>query len=158
MYFLWKRTPLGSVRVSDQGLGDFLKPLLSMKSRLRGLSMNEGEEASVTLVLSSDVAEREDWLEARLSSIVAPLGLTVRTIWVDRGAPKTEWCETKGALYQSPWTWMLLVSMVTLVFKAGWNSLFWTMFWGTAAWFIARFVPALFRKKKQNNWNDALRR
>ena len=156
VYFLWKQTPHGSVKVSHEGLGDFMKRLLSKKCRLRGLSMLGGDEPSVTLVLSSDAAERDERLEQRLSSASAPLGLMVQVIWVDRNAPRAEWRETQASLLKNPWTWMLAASTITLVVKAGWNGFFWTMFWGTAAWFAARFLPVLFRGKKLSN--AALRR
>lgn len=149
VYFLWKRTPHGSIRVSRDGLSGFIDRVLSEKSRCRGLSLAEGENASVTLVLFSDASGAESFrIEERLASIVAPLGFRLQVIWADRGAPETEWCEALSSAYQNPWTWMLLASMITLGTLAGLKGLFWTLFWGAAAWFVSKVVISSLIKRK----------
>lgn len=149
MYFLWKRTPHGSIRVSCDGLAGFIDRILTEKSKCRSLSVAEGDNAAVTLVLSSDdCATTGAQAEERISSIVAPLGFCVKIIWVDRGAPAAEWCETLSSCYQSPWFWMLVVAMLALGIIAGTKGLFWTLFWGTAAWFVSRFTISFLIRKK----------
>jgi hypothetical protein len=149
MYFLWKRTPHGNIKVSCDGLSGFIDRILTEKSKCRGLSLAEGDSASVTLVLSSeDSVSKGHLIEERISSIIAPLGFCVTVIWVDRGAPEAEWCETLLSLYQNPWFWMLVVAMLTLGILAGLKGLFWTLFWGTAAWFVSRFIISLAVRKR----------
>ena len=146
MYFLWKRTPHGSIRVSGDGLSGFINRALSGK-KCRGLSLVEGENASVTLVLLSDnFAKENSRIEERLTSIVAPLGFRVQIVWAD--STDAEWCEALSSAYQSPWMWMLVVSMVALGIIAGLKGLFWTLFWGTAAWFTSKGVISFLAKKK----------
>ncbi|MDR1621067.1 MAG: hypothetical protein LBS00_01690 [Synergistaceae bacterium] len=95
----------------------------------------------MTLVLFSDKSAMESFrVEERLASIVAPLGFRVQIVWADRGAPEAEWCEALSSAYQSPWTWMLVASMIALAVMAGLKGLFWTLFWGTAAWFASKVV------------------
>ncbi|MDR1379780.1 MAG: hypothetical protein LBJ36_12125 [Synergistaceae bacterium] len=149
MYFLWKRTPQGSIRVSCDGLSGFIDRVLPRKSKCRGLSLVEGEIASVTLILSSDSSPVENVkIEERLAAIVAPLGICVQVVWVDRDAPEVEWSETLSSLCQSPWMWMLIASMIALGVMAGFARLFWTFFWGTAAWFISKIIiSSLFKRK-----------
>lgn len=159
MYFLWKRTPHGNIRVSCDGLSGFIERILTEKSRCRSLSMAEGESASVTLVLSSDDATAKGLqVEERISSIVAPLGFGVKIIWADRGAPEAEWCEFLASSYQSPWFWMLIAAMVALVIMAGLKGLFWTLFWGTLAWFVSRFAISFLTRKRLGFFPPAVRR
>jgi hypothetical protein len=159
VYFLWKRTPHGSIRVSCDGLSGFINRILSEKSRCRSLSLAEGENASVTLVLFSDSSRAESFrVEERLTSIVAPLGFRLQIIWADRGAPETEWCEALSSAYQNPWTWMLVVSMITLGILSGLKGLFWTFFWGAAAWFASKAVISFLIRRKMGFFLPAERR
>ncbi|MDR2528160.1 MAG: hypothetical protein LBD04_03955 [Synergistaceae bacterium] len=160
MYFLWKRTLHGSIRVSSDGLSGFINRVLSGKSSCRGLSLAEGEKPSVTLVLFSESPLMDGHgVEERLSSIVAPLGFHVQVIWADRGAPEAEWCETLAAVCQSSWTWMFLTSMVAIAIMAGLSGLFWTFFWGTAAWFISKVVISfLIRRRMGGLFSSPARR
>lgn len=159
MYFLWKRTPHGNIRVSCDGLSGFIDRILTEKSRCRGLSVAEGDSASVTLVLSSDDPVAKGALvEERITSIVAPLGFRVKVIWVDRGVPEAEWSEALSSLYQSPWLWMLVAAMTALGVMAGLKGLFWTLFWGTAAWFVSRFTISFLTRKRLGFFPPAVRR
>ena len=95
----------------------------------------------MTLVLSSkDAALERGEIEKRISAIITPLGFNVKVIWVDRGAPGADLSETLSSAYRSPWTWMLVSALITLKFMAGWKGLFWTVFWGTAAWFVSKII------------------
>lgn len=158
MYFLWKRTPHGSIRVSCSGLSGFIDGILSGKSRCRSVALAAGESASVTLVLSSDGSSDGLGLEERIASITAPLGFKVHVIWADRGAPETEWRETLSLLYQSPWTWMLVAAIITLGTITGLKGLFWTLFWSTAAWFVSKFVIGFLIRKKVGSFPTIARR
>jgi hypothetical protein len=124
------------------------------------LSLAEGDSASVTLVLSSEDSVSKGHLveERRLSAVVAPLGFCVNVIWVDRGRPEAEWCETLSSLYQTPWFWMTLVAMAALVIIAGPKGFFWTLFWGTAAWFVSRLIISLVIRKRLGFFLPAVRR
>jgi hypothetical protein len=148
MYFLWKRTPHGSIRISCSGLSCFIEHVLSEESKCRSLALAEGETASVTLVLSSENASAGTGIEEHLASVVAPLGFRVQVIWVDGSAPTADWSETLSALSLSPWTWMIAASVVVLVVIAGLKGLFWTLFWGAAAWFVSKALVVFALKKR----------
>ncbi|MDR1648638.1 MAG: hypothetical protein LBR71_00130 [Synergistaceae bacterium] len=148
MYFLWKRTPHGSIRVSCSGLSCFIERVLSGESTCRSLALAEGETASVTLVLSSKNASAGTGVEEHLASVVAPLGFRVQVIWVDRGTPAAEWHEALSSFSLSPWAWMLAASVVAITAIAGLKGLFWTLFWGTAAWFVSKVLVVFAFKKK----------
>jgi hypothetical protein len=147
MYFLWKRTPHGSIRVSSDGLSGFIRRFLSGKLRCRSVALAEGETASVTLVLSSEDAETRPQIEERLASFAAPLGFRLQIIWTDRAAG-VEWSERLSSLHKNPWAWMLTASLIALLSIAGLKGLFWTLFWGTAAWFSSKFLISFAAKKK----------
>ena len=142
MYFLWKRTPNGSIRISCSGLSCFIERVLSEESKCRSLALAEGETASVTLVLSSENASSGTGVEEHLADVVAPLGFRVQVIWADKSAPAEEWHEILSSRSFSPWTWMLAASVITIVVIAGLKGLFWTLFWGTAAWFVSKVLAA----------------
>ena len=150
MYFLWKRTPHGMIRISCEGLSDFVRGFLSAQSRLHSLAVAEppsGENGDrwMTVVLSSRDSTRESWVERRLSSLVRPLGLLASVVWISRGSGSAEWGEACRAVLGSPWTWMTLASSVALAVIAGWAAFFWTAFWGTAAWFLVKGLILLGR-------------
>ena len=106
----------------------------------------------MTLVLSPDNAVAECCkIEERLASVIAPLGLSVKIIWADRGTPEAELCEKLSSAYQSPWTWMLVAALITLKIMGGWKGLFWTVFWGTAAWFVSKVVISVIKKRKMGS-------
>jgi hypothetical protein len=101
------------------------------------------------LVLSSNNAVEECCeIEERLTAIISSLGFSVQIIWTDRGAPGSELCETLSSVYRSPWTWMLIATFIALKFMAGWKGLFWTIFWGTAAWFASKVVISAITRRK----------
>jgi hypothetical protein len=161
MYFLWKRTPHGSIRISCSGLSCFIERVLSDESKCRSLALAEGETASVTLVLSSENASagtEVTGIEEHLASVVAPLGFRVQVIWVDKSAPAAEWNEIVSSLSLSPWMWMAAASVITILVIAGLKGLFWTLFWGTAAWFLSRTFVAFALKKRMLFFAPAARR
>ena len=159
MYFLWKRTPHGSIRVSCDGFSDFINRVLSGKFRCRSLCVAEGETAAMTLVLSSDNGAMDcGEVEERLAEIITPLGFSVKVVWTDKGAPGADLCEKLMAAYQSPWTWMLVAALITLTFMAGWKGLFWTLFWGSSAWFASKVVISAAKRRKMGSPPPLVRR
>jgi len=159
VYFLWKRAPHGSIRVSCDGFSDFINRVLSGKSKCRSLCVAEGETAAMTLVLSlNDVTMDCGEIEKRLAEIIAPMGFSVKVIWTDNGAPGVDLGEKFTSAYQSPWTWMLVAALITLRIMAGWNGLFWTIFWGTSAWFASKVVISLTKKRKMGSPPPLIRR
>ena len=150
MYFLWKRTPHGTVRISCRGVADFIQRFLAARARLCSVALAEGETALVTLVLSSRAASHEPGIERQLSSLMEPMGMVASVIWFNRGSSAAEWTETRLTfdLHRNPWAWMALASSIALVVIAGWSGLFWTAFWGTAAWFSVRGLCFLLQKRR----------
>ena len=160
MYFLWKRTPHGSIRVSCGGLSGFIDRVLPGKSRCCGLTVAEGETASVTLVLSTDSSAPEnDGIEEHIASVVTPMGFRTQVIWVDKNISGAEWNEKLPTVYQSPWTWMVIAGVLALMDMAGLKGIFWTFFWGATAWFVSKFfIFFLTRRKKMKFLLPATRR
>jgi len=104
----------------------------------------------MTLVLSSDnTAEECCKIEERLVAISVPLGFQIKVIWADKGSPGAELGEKLMAVYRSPWTWMIVTALVALAIMGGWRRFFWTLFSGTAAWFVSKFaiLPLLEKKR-----------
>jgi len=152
MYFLWKRTPHGSIRVSCGGLSAFINRILPGKSRCCSLSLTEGESASVTLVLYPDGSEDTLRVEERIAVVVAPMGFRVQCVWMDRSVSETEWREALASFYHSPWAWMCIVGVTALGIISGLKGLFWTFFWGTTAWFVSKGLISFLDKRKKMNF------
>ena len=150
VYFLWKRTCHGTIRISRDGLFDFVQGFLNKQFRLHSLAVarppvGEGEDRWLTLILSSRDPAHEPRIARRLSSLVRPLGLLSSVVWLNQGSGSAEWREMCRAVLGSPWTWMFLGSSVALVVLGGWAAFFWTAFWGTAAWFLVKGLLLLSR-------------
>lgn len=161
MYYLWKRTPHGSIKISSDGLSGFVDRFLSEKFRCCSLFLAGGESASVTLVLCSDNASLEGTkVEEKISSIVAPLGFGVQIIWVDREGLERKWGEALFSLLLNPWSWMLLVTVIVVAITAGLKlkGLFWALFWGTVAWFVSKFAIAWAVRRKPELFSFPVRR
>ena len=150
MYFLWKRTQHGMIRVSCEGLSSFVGRFLSSRFTLHSLAVaghpsGENDERWLTMILSSRDPSCENGVESRLSTLVRPLGLLPSVVWISHGSPGAEWIETCRAVLCSPWVWMFLASSAALAAIAGWAAFFWTAFWGTAAWFLVKGLSLLVR-------------
>jgi hypothetical protein len=144
--------------MSCGGLSGFIDRILPGRFPCRGVSLAGGEPASVTIVLPSDEGIDNRGIEEKVASIAAPLGFHTRIIWVDRGSFEAEWGETFCSLFHSPWMWMLLAAMISLGVFAGLKGLFWTLFWGTSAWFISRFFFSFSAKRRAYPFVSAVRR
>ena len=131
--------------MSYDGLFDFVQGFLPARFRLYGLA---GDDALLTLLMSSSDASRELGLTRSLSALMEPLGVLTSVVWFSRGAPGSDWVETRFSLLRSPWAWMALASSVALIVVAGWVGFFWTAFWGTAAWFVVRGLTFLLPRRK----------
>lgn len=139
MYFLWKRTPYGNIRISYEGLSRFIQRFLTPKLKFCSFALAEGDTASVTLVLTSDDASQESRAESRLISLLEPLGMAASVVWSDLGGSTGAWVEKRAVFfYRNPWVWMMFVSAIALFFIAGAKGLFWTSFWGVLAWFLVK--------------------
>jgi hypothetical protein len=136
------------VRVSRDGLFDFVDGVLSGgglglgPGKCRGVALAEGDPASVVMILSRDGGEEKAAIEERIAEIAKPLGFGAKFIWLDGEAP--ERCDVS----KSPWTWACVAGCIALGVTAGVSGLFWTLFWGTAAWFVSRTLISLTARKK----------
>ncbi|GHV36575.1 hypothetical protein FACS1894187_11400 [Synergistales bacterium] len=109
----------------------------------------------MTVVLTSDGPDNHG-IEEKIAAIAAPLGLKVHVVWADRGLPGSELCEALSLLAYNPWAWMFVSATIALVLMAGLKGLFWTFFWGTAAWFTSRFLIASAARKKARSFMSAV--
>lgn len=155
MYFLWKRTQHGVVQISGEGLADFIRGFLTAKCRLCSLALAAGcslhsmlppstdkapppADDPLAVVLSLTDASDRPGIERKLSFLMKPMGLTPLVVWA---TPEEELLD----LLKSPWLWMVLATSIAIAVIAGWAGFFWTAFWGTAAWFVARGLALLYR-------------
>lgn len=134
--------------MSYDGLFDFVQGFLPARFRLYGLALAAGDDALLTLLMSSVDISREPGLAQNLSTLMEPLGMLTSVVWSSRGAPGSDWVETRFTLLRSPWAWMALASSIALIVVAGWVGFFWTTFWGTAAWFVVRGLTFLLTRRK----------
>ena len=156
MYFLWRDSPYGFIRVSCEGLLNFINDALRSKFRLYGVALSPlskksdlNENTDITIVISDEdlcsdsQSDKKTIVEGHLIEVLKPMGMNAKIIWA---SPE------KGFLQflQSPYIWALTASCVAVIVTAGFNGFFWTAFWGTAAWFAIRGLLLLAKKFRRN--------
>ncbi|MBQ6972102.1 MAG: hypothetical protein IJP86_07065 [Synergistaceae bacterium] len=146
MYYTWKNTPYGIIRVSCKGLYDFVAEAVRARLRLYSITLEPSgkkEHTNLTLVFSDEdiPPEMKRKAEDHISSVMKPLGLKASIVWAspERGIMSA---------IQNPYVWAGLASCIAVVVTAGFAGFFWTLFWGGAAWFVirgAKFIAGRFR-------------
>ncbi len=163
MYFTWKNTPYGLIRISENGFRDFLGKLLSplpeprlvihslsleesgyesgYESELDALdSLEPDNNARLVVVLCvhgvSPNDSLRDKLDEYLSAIFKPMGIIISLVWAE---PEKNFLD----VLLNPWIWAIVVSSVTMIISSGAENFFWAAFWGTFAWFTARVLSKL---------------
>lgn len=147
MYFLWKNTTYGLIRVSYTGLYDFVRSTVRSKLRLYSVTLEPSgkkEHANLTLVFSEEdiPVEKKRKIEEHVTSVLKPLGLKASVIWAN---PERGMWE----IIQNPYVWAISASSLAIVVTAGFEGFFWTIFWGMSVWFVIRgmkFVAERFVK------------
>ncbi len=144
MYFLWRDTPDGLVKISHEGLFDFADYVLRSGFRFCSITLAPKEDNDNTdlMVVISDEDLRTDTkkhVEEHLREVFEPMGMRASVVWAspERGI----W-----PFIQSPHTWAVIASCLTVIFTAGFGGFFWTAFWGAAAWFAVKSLAILTKK------------
>ena len=145
MYFLWKNTPEGLIKISQEGIFDFADYVLKSGFRLYSItlapSQKEHEHADLTIVISDEdlPQDTKTHVERHLTEVLEPTGMKTSIIWAspERGI----W-----PVIQSPYTWAIIASCSAVIITAGFDGFFWTAFWGVAAWFSIKGFSMLAKK------------
>ena len=146
MYFLWRDTPYGFIKVSYEGLLSFVNDALKSRLRLYSVVLSPSdpelkENADITIVISDDdiQAEKKSIVEDHLTEVLKPMGMKAMVIW---SSPE------KGIsqFISNPFVWALIASCIAVIISAGFDGFFWTAFWGSAAWFVIRGLSILAKK------------
>ena len=144
MYFLWRNTPYGTIRVSCEGLYDFADGIKGSKIRLYSITLSPSgrkENADLTVVLSEEdiLPEIKKKLEKHFDAVLKPMGLKVSIVWA---SPE----RNIASIMQSPYLWAGLASCIAIIITAGFAGFFWVSFWGAAAWFVVRWLKFAARR------------
>jgi len=142
MYFLWKNTPCGFIKISYEGLFDFVNYVLRTSFRLYSITLKPSEsQADLTIVISDEdiSAEVKEKVEQHLSEVLDPAGMTASIVWA---APERGFMQ----IIQNPYIWAAVASCSAVIITAGFAGFFWTAFWGTAAWFAIRGLTIIAKK------------
>ena len=143
MYFLWKNTPIGIIRVSCDGLREFVDEAVKSKLKLYSVTLSPSgrqEDADMSIVLSEDdiIPEMKKNIEKHFASIMHPLGIKASVVW---GTPE----KSVYAVLRSPYVWACIASCIAVLVNAGSEGFFWVSFWGAAAWFAVHGLGILVR-------------
>ena len=143
MYFLWKNTPVGIIRVSCDGLREFVDEAVRSKLRLYSVVLSPSgrkDDADMIIVLSEEniVPETKHVIEKHFASVLQPMGIKASVVW---SAPE----KSISAVLRSPWVWAGAASCAAVVWNAGAEGFFWAAFWGAAAWFAVHGLEILVR-------------
>ena len=144
MYFLWKNTPKGLIKISREGLLDFADYVLKSGFSLYSITLSPSEKkehADLTIVISDEdlSLDAKEKVEKHLTEVLDPAGMKASIVWAtpERGF----W-----PVVQSPYTWAVIASCSAVIVTAGFDGFFWTAFWGAAAWFTIRGLTMLAKK------------
>ena len=143
MYFLWKNTHIGIIRVSCDGLCEFVDEAVRSRLKLYSVTLSPSrldEEADVSIVFSEEniVPEVKKHVEQHFASIMRPLGMKASVVWA---VPE----KSIYAVLRSPWVWSGIASCIAVLVTAGSAGFFWVAFWGAAAWFAVHGLGILVR-------------
>ena len=146
MYFLWRKTPYGIIRVSCEGLYDFTDEAMNSRIKLYSVTLSPSgrkENADFTVVLSEEdlMPETKKRVEHHFDSVLKPMGLKVSVVWA---SPE----RSIASIMQSSYLWAGLASCIAVIMTAGFDGFFWVAFWGAAAWFAVRAIKVIVRKAK----------
>ena len=142
MYFLWKNTTCGFIKISYEGLFDFVIYVLRTGFRLYSVTLAPSEsQADLTVVISDedispDIRKK---VEKHLSEVLDSTGMKASVVWAtpERGLMQ---------VIQNPYAWAAIASCSAVIVTAGFTEFFWTAFWGTATWFAIRGLSILAKK------------
>ena len=144
MYFTWKNTPYGIIRISYSGLKVFADDMLKSRLRLYSITLTPSgrkEHADMTIVISDEDLrpDTKKQVENHFSEVLKPMGMKPLIVWAspERGIMP---------VLQSPYTWALAAACSTVLITAGLEGFFWTAFWGAAAWFGVFGLGRIVRK------------
>ena len=144
MYFLWKTTKHGIIRVSCDGLKDFAGEVLSSKLRLYSITIHPADsdnDAEMSIVLSDDdvAPETRKTVDDNFPAVMKPMGLNASVVWA---TPE----RSIAAVLKNAWAWSGAAVCAAVLVTAGAAGFFWAAFWGAAAWFTVRGLGLLARK------------
>ena len=144
MYFLWKSTPIGIIRISSEGLREFADEVLCSKLRLYSVTLlpsGRKEDAEMSIVLSEDdiAPETKKTVEKHFPAVFKPMGIKASVVWAAS--------EKNIAVFlRNPYVWAGIAACAAVFMTGGAAGFFWTAFWGAAAWFSVHGLGVLARK------------
>lgn len=144
MYFLWRNTPYGTIKIAYEGLYDFADEIISSRIRLYSVTLSPSgtrENADFTVVLSEEDLrpDTKRRVENHFDAVLKPMGLKVSVVWA---SPE----RSIASIIQSSYVWAGAASCIAVIMTAGFDGFFWVAFWGAAAWFIVRGLKLLARR------------
>ena len=133
MYFQWKDTPYGMIRVSHGGLKELVQGVVNTKQKLYGLSLRstvQQEDADMSIVLSDEnvIPEMKKKMEEHFTALFEPMGIKASVVWATPD-------KSIVSVVCSPWLWACIGACAAVLVNAGSSGFFWMLFWGAAGWF-----------------------
>ena len=133
MYFLWKDTPYGIIRVSHGGLQEFVEETVKSRLRLYSITLQTSDrkdDADMSIVLSEEniIPETKQKVEQHFTAVFEPMGINASVVWT---VPD----KSIARFLCSPWTWTGIGACIAGFVNAGSAGFFWTAFWAAAGWF-----------------------
>ena len=117
MYYLWKNTPYGIIRVSYGGLKDFANEAVKSRLRLYSVTLQTSdrkEDADMSIVLSEEnvIPETKKKVEQHFTAVFAPMGINASVVWT---VPE----KSIAGLLCSPWVWAGAAACIAGFVNAG---------------------------------------
>ena len=134
MYLFWKRTSLGSLLVSQDGMCDFVNSMCEKPFKCTQVSLSSADDTLflvLTMPKDSDSAAMGT-LETKLRDAFGKVGLSVRVSWVEIAKTSFVDNEELASLAKKPLVWAVAFALFALLLKEGVATLLWSLFWGGA--------------------------
>lgn len=158
MYLFWKNTTLGSIRLSREGLTEFIDSLLlpSYSSKEVALSRMENSLYIVLSLPQPHNALEVKMVEEKLQSSFADLGLGVHISWTEEKITKDK--KKIPEILQNPLSWVACTAGITALIHMRIKGILWTVAVSALTFVVAQFLLSEHGQKLIDRCIDYIRK
>ncbi len=132
MYLFWKRTSLGTIQISQEGICEFVSSYCEKPFKCTQATLTSADNTLFLVVTRPASVEPSaiSELETRLGGAFSEIGFSVRISWVETTKSAFVPDEKLVSIVSKPLLWAIAFAFLTLLLKEGVSALLWALFWG----------------------------
>ena len=96
--------------------------------------LNDREKGLLVLNNKDEITEK------KIDELMNVIGINTTFIYALDGSPDINYAHNIRLSMRSPWFWCLLTALIALFVFVGLSGIFWLSFWGSAGWFVSKFI------------------